>query len=404
MEQQELVRFLTDLPEEKMKSELIHAFTARYGGSEQDIVMVASPARINVIGEHIDYNGGKVFTAAINRYLYVLMRKRPDSKIIYDDIRFPGTHEFDIKETFYYKKEYQYANYLNGMLAVMEESGYEFSAGFEALFFSKLPAGGGISSSAALEIGFGRAVAELFQFQVDAITLAKIGQQSEHTFMNVKCGIMDQFSIAMGKKECAMLLDTSTLAYEYVPLVLGDYRIVVMNSNKQRLLADSKYNERRSECMEALALLQQQFSIQNLCELHTSDLEAAESLIHNDCLFRRVRHCITENERVSAAVEALKAGDLVQLGTLLKASHQSLREDYEVTGLALDTLADAANAHAGCLGARMTGAGFGGCAIALVHKTAVEDFVVRTGKEYTAKTGLVPAFFACEAGDGTHQV
>ena len=404
MTQHEFIQFLTDLPEEKMKVELTKAFTERYGVSEEEIMVIASPARINIIGEHIDYNGGKVFPAAIDRYLYVLLRKRSDTAIIYDDIRFPGALEFSSTETFRYRKENQYANYLNGMLAMMQKDGYTLTSGFDVLFFSKLPAGGGISSSAALEIGFGRAVNELFGFQIDAVTLAKMGQESEHSFMNVQCGIMDQFSIAMGKKECAMLLDTATLDYEYVPLVLGDYRIVVMNTNKQRLLADSKYNERRAECMEGLEILKKIKPIHNLCELRSSDLSTAEAALSDERIFKRVRHCITENERVLAAVAALKAGNLAQLGELLKASHTSLQCDYEVTGLELDTLAGAANAEPSCLGARMTGAGFGGCAIALVQKDAVSEFTARVGKAYTEKTGLGASFFACKAGDGAHRV
>ena len=222
--------------------------------------------------------------------------------------------------------------------------------------------------------------------------------------MNMQCGIMDQFSIAMGKKEYAMLLDTATLEYEYVPLVLGDYRIVVMNTNKQRALVDSKYNERCAECMEGLARLQKIKPIYNLCDLTSADLSAVEAAIPDECIFKRVRHCITENERVIAAVAALKAGNLPKLGELLKASHTSLRYDYEVTGIELDALADAANAEPGCLGARMTGAGFGGCAIALVQKDAVAEFTARVGKTYTEKTGLTASFFACEAGDGARRV
>ena len=388
---------------EKIWQELTERFDQEFGrGGERRRFF--TPGRVNLIGEHIDYNGGKVFPAAIDRYLYVLLRKRPDTKIIYDDIRFPGALEFSSTETFCYRRENQYANYLNGMLAMLQKGGYKLTSGFEVLFFSKLPAGGGISSSAALEVGFGRAVAELFGFKVDAVTLAKMGQESEHTFMNMQCGIMDQFSIAMGKKECAMLLDTATLEYEYVPLVLGDYRIVVMNSNKQRALVDSKYNERCAECMEGLALLQKIKTVYNLCDLTSADLSAVEAAITDECIFKRVRHCITENERVLAAVAALKAGDLPKLGELLKASHDSLRRDYEVTGIELDALADTANAERGCLGARMTGAGFGGCAIALVQKDAVAEFTARVGKAYTEKTGLTASFFACEAGDGAHRV
>lgn len=201
-----------------------------------------------------------------------------------------------------------------------------------------------------------------------------------------------------------MLLDTATLEYEYVPLVLGDYRIVVMNTNKQRALVDSKYNERCAECMEGLALLQKIKPIYNLCDLTSADLGMVAEAIADERIFKRVRHCITENERVLAAVAALKAGNLPKLGELLKASHDSLRRDYEVTGLELDTLADAANAEPCCLGARMTGAGFGGCAIALVQKDAIAEFTARVGNAYTEKTGLTASFFACEAGDGAHRV
>jgi len=231
-----------------------------------------------------------------------------------------------------------------------------------------------------------------------------MGQESEHSFMNVQCGIMDQFSVAMGKKDCAILLDTSTLEYQYVPLVLGDYRIVVMNSHKQRMLADSKYNERRAECMEGLALLQKVKPIAHLCELHSTDMPLVTKTIHDERILKRVRHCITENERVAEAVTALQAGNLAQLGSLLKASHASLRDDYEVTGCELDTLADAANAQSCCLGARMTGAGFGGCAIAIVQKDSVTEFTNCVAKQYAAAVGLNASFFACKAGNGAGRI
>lgn len=394
----------TSISEEKIPDALVQSFIERYGARDGEIVMIASPARINIIGEHIDYNGGVVFPAAIDRFLYVLLRKRTDTTIIYDDIRFPGSLVFSSREAFVYKKENGYANYLNGMLSMMQRSGYEISSGFEALFFSQLPAGGGISSSAALEIGFGKGIAELFAFTIDSVELAKMGQASEHSFMNVQCGIMDQFSIAMGKKGYAMVLDTVTLAHEYVPLILDSWRIVVMNTNKQRTLADSKYNERRSECMQALALLQKVKPIDNLCALTSADLDVAAKVVCNDLLFKRVRHCITEHERVHAAAAALKAGNLPLLGTLLKASHDSLRYDYEVTGHELDTLVGAAHAQSGCLGARMTGAGFGGCAIAVVKKDNISDFTASVGSVYEKETGLTASFFTCEAADGAHRI
>lgn len=377
------------------------AFIKVYGESQEKINLFSSPARINIIGEHIDYNGGKVFPAAINKYLYVAIRKRKDTKIIYNDIRFPGTFEFDVNDNFVYDKENNYANYLNGILSQLKAKGYKFDCGFEILMVSNIPAGGGISSSSALECGFAYAVSETFGFNLDRITIAKLGQMSEHNFMNVNCGIMDQFIIATGKKNSATLLDCNTLEYEYAPLELGDYKFVVMNTNKKRRLADSKYNERRSQCEAALKILQDGgVKIEALCQLTPSKWEEVKSLIKDETLLKRANHCIYENQRVLSAVQALKAGNLAELGQLLNQSHASLKNDYEVTGIELDTLAETAQKQEGCLGARMTGAGFGGCGIALVHKDNLEAFVENVQKEYTAKIGYEAGFFACDSGDG----
>ena len=381
--------------------DLIPEFIKLYGGKKDSIQLYSSPARINIIGEHIDYNGGKVFPAAINKYLYVAIRKRNDSKIIYNDVRFPGTFEFDINDKFVYDKKNDYANYLNGILSQLKEKGYTFPCGFEILMVSNIPAGGGISSSSALECGFAYAVSETFGFNLDRIEIAKLGQMSEHNFMNVNCGIMDQFIIAMGKKENAILLDCNTLDYQYAPLQLGDYRFVVMNTNKVRRLADSKYNERRSQCEAALKILQDNgVKINALCELSVEKWEEVKSFIKDEVLLKRAKHCIYENQRVLDAVKALNAGDLVKLGKLLNESHQSLKDDYEVTGIELDTLAFTAQKQEGCLGARMTGAGFGGCGIALVHKDNVDSFIENVQKEYTKVIGYAAGFFACESGDG----
>ncbi len=334
----------------------------------------------------------------------MLIRKRNDERIIYDDIRFKGEKTFSISDDFSYNSQNGYANYLNGMIHILKKNGHAVNTGFEVLIFSKLPAGGGISSSSALEIGFGAALTEVFGLSVSPIELAQMGQQSEHEFMNVQCGIMDQFSIAMGKKDYAMMLNTESLEYRYVPLELGEYCFIVMDSRKQRSLAGSKYNERRNECMEALRLIQQEKNVPYLCSLTAEDLPLAAAAVQNDRLFKRVRHCITEQERVVQAVEALQEGNLSAFGTLLAASHLSLQNDYEVTGSELDSLAGAANEHDACLGARMTGAGFGGCAIALVHHQAYKSFIDYVGKQYTKHTGLIPSFFACKAGNGTQRI
>ena len=381
--------------------ELPKDFVKIYGGTEDSVSVFSSPARINIIGEHIDYNGGMVFPAAINRYLYVAIRKRNDTKIIYNDARFPGTYEFDVNETFVYKKENDYANYLNGILSQLKEKGFSFPCGFEILMASNVPAGGGISSSSALECGFAYAVSETFGFGIGRIEIAKLGQMSEHNFMNVNCGIMDQFIIAMGKKNTAVMLNCDTLEYQYAPLELGDYRFVVMNTNKQRKLADSKYNERRGQCEEALKILQDSgLKITALCQLTPDEWEKSKAAIKDEILLKRARHCIYENQRVKDAVKVLEEKNLSALGKLLNASHKSLKEDYEVTGIELDTLAEEAQKQNGCLGARMTGAGFGGCAIALVHKDSIDTFIENVQKAYTEKIGYAAGFFACESGDG----
>ncbi len=381
--------------------ELKAAFIKMYGGGKNTLRLYSSPARINIIGEHIDYNGGKVFPAGINRYLYIAIRKRSDSKILYNDIRFPGSYEFDVNQNFVYDKANDYANYLNGILQQLKERGFKFYCGFEILMASNIPAGGGISSSSALECGFAYAVTDTFGFDLDRVEIAKLGQMSEHNFMNVKCGIMDQFIIATGKKNHAELLDCNTLEYEYVPLNLGDYRFVVMNTNKVRKLADSKYNERRGQCEEALALLQKGgVKIGALCELSPAGWKKYSSLVADPVLNKRARHCIAENQRVKDAATVLKAGDLAKLGQLLNASHKSLKEDYEVTGIELDTLAETAQKQEGCLGARMTGAGFGGCAIALVHKDKISSFIENVQTAYEKAIGYKAGFFVCETGDG----
>ena len=396
-------------------AEFLASFEKIYG-SKDGVRLFSSPARINIIGEHIDYNGGKVFPAAIDRYMYFAVRKRADTKIIYNDLKFPGTYEFDINDNFSYKKENDYANYLNGILSIIKKRGCKFPCGFELLMESTVPPAGGISSSSALECGFAYAVSELFGFGISRKDIALIGQQSEHEFMNVQCGIMDQFIIATGKAKTAELLDCASLDYEYVPLEMGDFRFVVMNTKKKRQLADSKYNERREQCEKALADIKAASlplqggnysntkDLPNLCALTEEQFAQVGSAVKDQTIFRRARHVVTENQRVLKAVAALKEGKLERLGELLRESHASLRDDYEVTGIELDTLADTANAQSGCVGARMTGAGFGGCAIAIVHKDKVEGFIDAVQKIYTDKIGHDAGFFACSPSDGVSRL
>lgn len=391
-------------------------FVKVYGGDVKDVRVFASPARINIIGEHIDYNGGKVFPAAIDRYLYVAIRKRGDSLITYRDLKFPGVFKASIERDTVYKKENDYANYLNGILSIIKREGYVLPSGFDVLLASNVPPAGGISSSSALECGFAYAVSTLFNLNISRKDIALIGQRSEHEFMNVNCGIMDQFIIATAKRDTAELLDCATIEYEYVPLELKDMSFVVMNTKKKRQLADSKYNERRSQCEAGLKLLKEAAvpltasgkvkntsELNDLCSLTVEQFEECKGVIKDDVIMRRVRHCVTEMQRVGLAVSAMKAGDMRRLGELLRASHESLKTDYEVTGIELDTLSDCANERKGCLGARMTGAGFGGCAIALVENSEIDSFVDAVQEKYTSTIGHDAAFFSCKAGDGVHE-
>ena len=385
--------------------ELLDGFLKMYGGNKERVRIFSSPARINIIGEHIDYNGGKVFPACINRCLYLAVRKRADSKIFYNDMRFPGSFEFDVNDNFSYDKKNDYANYLNGILSQLKEKGYNFPCGFEILMASNIPAGGGISSSSALECGFAFAVSEIFGFNLSRVEIAKLGQMSEHRFMNVNCGIMDQFIIATGKKDTAEMLDCATLNFDYVPLNLGDYKFIVMNTNKVRKLTDSKYNERRGECESALKILQENgIKIKNLCDLTTEEWKKCKSLIKDEKFQKRAEHCVEENARVLEAANALKSNDLKKLGELMNESHKSLRDKYEVSGIELDTLAQSAWNQEGCIGARMTGAGFGGCAIALVQKDKIDSFIENVQSLYTEKIGYPAGFFACESGDGVKEI
>lgn len=396
--------FLAETDQELLKKEFLLEFSRLYGGNTASTKVIASPARINIIGEHIDYNGGKVFPCAIDKYIYIAIRKRNDRKVVYNDLRFPGERTFSIDDAFAYKKEDDYANYLNGILKIIKDRGQSFDSGFEILMFSTIPAGGGISSSSALEVGFAYAVSETYGFNLDRTTIALMGQQSEHEFMNVKCGIMDQFIIAHGKKDHAIVLDTNTLEFRHVPLDLKDYRIVVMNTNKKRQLADSKYNERRSECESGLAILQGHTDIKNLCDMSPTEFEQRATSLVDPVIRKRVKHCVYENDRVKKAVTALETGDLVKLGQLLRASHESLKNDYEVTGIELDTLFTEASKAQGCIGSRMTGAGFGGCAIAIVHKDSLKTFTTSVKSAYLEKNGYDASFFSCLPGDGVKEI
>ncbi len=364
-----------------------------------------APGRINLIGEHTDYNGGYVFPAAITLGTYGLAGKREDQLVRLYSENFPekGIIEFALTELSYDKAD-DWANYPKGILRFLKEAGHTITTGFEIVFYGNLPNGAGLSSSASIELLTGVILQDLFDLHVARLDLVKIGKLVENEFIGVNSGIMDQFAIGMGEKDHALLLDTNTLAYEVVPAAFGEYVVAIMNTNKRRELADSKYNERRSECEEALHRLQKELAIAALGELSEDAFFANTQLIEELVLIKRAKHAVTENQRTIKAKKALQAGDLAEFGQLLNASHQSLKEDYEVTGIELDTLVAAAQEHPSVLGARMTGAGFGGCAIALVKKVDWEDFVAEVSAKYLAKIGYATDIYQASIDDGARKL
>lgn len=364
-----------------------------------------APGRINLIGEHTDYNGGYVFPASITIGTYGLARKREDQMIRLYSKNFEqlGRIEFSLEDLSYNKKD-DWANYPKGVIAYLIEDGYQITSGMDILVYGTIPNGAGLSSSASIELLTGVIVRDLFDLPVEMLDLVKLGKRVENQFIGVNSGIMDQFAIGMGQKDHALLLDTNTLSYEVVPAAFGDYVVAIMNTNKRRELADSKYNERRGECEEALQRLQKKLPIQSLGELDEETFYANTQLIDDEILIRRAKHAVTENQRTLKAKKALQANDLETFGQLLNASHQSLKEDYEVTGVELDTLVAAAQVQPGVLGARMTGAGFGGCAIALVKETALPEFMETVGNLYKEKIGYSADFYKASIDDGARKL
>ena len=383
-----------------MKQELLKKFEEVFGDSKGAGVYFA-PGRVNLIGEHTDYNGGHVFPCALTIGTYAVARLRDDDKLCLFSMNFEedgvGESRLADIET---KKDGDWRNYPKGIVWAFGKKGYKVDKGLDILYFGNIPNGSGLSSSASIEVLTGFILKELFGFDVTNQDLALIGQFSENQYNGVNCGIMDQFAIAMGKKDCAIFLDTADLSYEYAPIVLKGAKIVILNTNKKRGLGDSKYNERRSECEAALAALQTKLSIKSLGELTEEEFEANKELIGDPVKIKRAKHAVYENQRTIKAVKALKDNDLELFGKLMIASHDSLRDDYEVTGIELDTLVAEALKQQGVIGARMTGAGFGGCAVSIVKEEALPAFIENVGKAYKEKIGYAADFYVVEIGDG----
>ena len=383
-----------------MKEQLRSEFEKIFGNSE-NVKFYFSPGRVNLIGEHTDYNGGHVFPCALTIGTYAVVRMREDRVLQFYSMNFAdkGVIESTL-DLLHPEEEADWTNYPKGVMWAFEQRGMKIPNGMDILLFGNIPNGSGLSSSASLEVLTGFILRDQFGFDVSNQELALIGQYSENNFNGVNCGIMDQFAIAMGKKDHAIFLDTATLQYEYVPLQLDGAKIVIACSNKKRGLADSKYNERRSQCEQALADLQQVIGIETLGQLDCETFDRYQSAIKDEVNRRRAKHAVYENQRTIRAKEDLCNKDLAGFGRLMNESHVSLQEDYEVTGFEMDTLAQAAWKQDGVIGSRITGGGFGGCTVSLVKEESVPAFIEAVGKEYSEKTKLKADFYVVEIGGG----
>lgn len=381
---------------EQLKNKFAEVF-----GPEGESAVYFAPGRVNMIGEHTDYNGGHVFPCALTIGTYGVVRKRQDRKLRFYSMNFEqlGVMESSLDDLVP-SKDADWTNYPKGVLWAFKERGMEVTEGFDLLLFGNIPNGSGLSSSASVEVLTGYILKDQYGFDVTNQDLALIGQFSENRFNGVNCGIMDQFAIAMGKADHAIFLDTNTLDYTYVPLKLDGAKIVIACSNKKRGLGDSKYNERRSECETALAELQKVVDIKSLGELTEEQFEANKDAIGDEVRVRRARHAVYENQRTIQAVEALQKQDLKKFGELMNASHVSLRDDYEVTGIELDTLVEEAWKVDGVVGSRMTGAGFGGCTVSIVEDAAIDRFIESVGTAYKDKIGYAADFYVVQVGSG----
>ncbi|MCT7870154.1 MAG: galactokinase [Lactobacillus crispatus] len=377
------------------KEELLKEYETTFGEKGKDVFF--SPGRINVIGEHTDYNGGHVFPAAISLGVYGVYGPREDKKVCLFSGNVDGDIvEFDIDDTTVEKDDRFWANYFKGMITYLREKYDNIDHGFNLYIKANLPSGSGLSSSAAIEMLMGIILKDEFNLDVDRIALAKMGQRTENEFVGLNSGIMDQFACIMGKKDSAIFLDCNTLDYEYKPLALGDYEIIIMATNKPHTLADSAYNDRVRECHDAVKKLQAKLDIKTLGELDNDTFDEYAYLINNETEIKRARHAVSENQRTLRATKAMQNGDLEKLGRLIDASHVSLHYDYEVTGQELDTLAEASWAQ--------PGGGFGGSAIAIVKKDQAEAFKKNVGKIYRDKIGYDASFYDAEIVDGTKRI
>ncbi len=387
-----------------MKEIVLKKFEELYG-DVQGVNVYFAPGRVNLIGEHTDYNGGHVFPCALTIGTYAAVRKRDDRKLNFHSMNFEsmGVIESSLDDLTP-SKEADWTNYPKGVMWAFAGRGMEMDCGLDIVLNGNIPNGSGLSSSASLEVLTGYLLKDLYGFDVTNVDLAKIGQYSENNFNGMNCGIMDQFASAMGKKNHAIFLDTADLSYEYAPLVLDGAKIVVTNSNVKHSLINSAYNERRSECEKALEELQTVVDIKGLGDLSEEQYEANKSAIKDEVRVRRAKHAVYENQRTIRAVEALKNNDLKLFGELMNASHVSLRDDYEVSCEEIDVLVDEAWKIEGVIGSRITGGGFGGCTVSIVRDEAVDAFKEKVGAAYKERVGKTADFYVVEVGDGPSKI
>lgn len=386
------------------KTVLKQRFEEKYGSSAEPVKLFYAPGRVNLIGEHTDYNGGYVFPAALTLGTWMMLRKREDQEIHLASLDFTPIGVLQDLETAVYNPQEDWINYPKGIMHHLVREGYTFS-GYDVLYAGNVPNGAGLSSSASIQVatGFGMLTAE--GYTVDRVQLALLAQRSENEFLGVQCGIMDQFTSAMGKRNHALLLQCDTLAYQHIPFEAQGCKLVIGNTNKRRGLVDSEYNVRRSQCELAVRLLQGVIpGVRQLGDLTLEQYENAESAIQDSTVRKRARHVVEEIDRVLKSVEALTAQDLTLFGELMNASHDSLRDYYEVSCHELNVMVEEARRVPGTLGSRMTGAGFGGCTVSLVQNEAVDSFIEQVGRNYENKTGLKPEFYVAEIGDGACQL
>ena len=383
-----------------MKEKIYKRFQEIFG-AEGEIGVYFAPGRVNLIGEHTDYNGGHVFPCALTIGTYGAVRKRNDNKLRFYSMNFEHLNVIESSlDDLTPRKNAGWTNYPKGVMWALRKKGYEIPCGIDLMLFGNIPNGSGLSSSASVEVLTGYILNDLFDLGISNQDLALLGQFSENNFNGVNCGIMDQFAIAMGKKDHAIFLDTADLSFEYAPIKLEGAKIVISCSNKKRGLGDSKYNERRAECEEALGEIRQKVKVDSLGDLSEEQFEEVRDAIKDATRQKRAKHAVYENQRTIKAVQALKANDIELFGKLMNASHVSLRDDYEVTGIELDTLVEEAWKVEGVIGSRMTGAGFGGCTVSIVKDDAVDTFIEKVGTAYKAAIGYAADFYVVQIGDG----